>query len=435
MTEERRQSAGTPRLDRAIFADLVAAVMLSALAFGAVEPWSIALFELNALFVAVLLAVRFALGAPWKLPAILLPPTGLLVWGAAQLVPLGSLGGGPLSQDPHATGQAVLRLLALLIYFFAAVTVLRTSARRRLVFVLLTVFGFAVSLFAILQRLTDNGKMYWVRTVSANIAPYGPFGNYNHFAGFVELLLPLPLAWLLTARIRIEQRVLSLLAVAIMAVAVIFSLSRGGMLAIGVEILLLLLLARRARGESASVDDDRRLLVPALLVAIVLLALWIGYDRLLQRFNVTRQGTEEYSLVTRAEYWRNSWRMFLDHPIAGVGLGAFPAVYPAYGRSTAKFERLEQTHNDYLQLLTDAGVVGGLLGLWFVAELALAVKRRVPGLARVHGRERAALLGGFTAIAGLLVHSFTDFNLQIPSNALLFLFVLALAISVEPGDK
>ena len=89
MTEERRNNAGTPRLDRVIFADLIAAVVLSALAFGTVEPWSIAIFELNALLVAVLLAIRFALGAAWKLPMILLPPAALLAWGGAQLIPLG----------------------------------------------------------------------------------------------------------------------------------------------------------------------------------------------------------------------------------------------------------------------------------------------------------------------------------------------------------
>ncbi|MFN0084281.1 MAG: O-antigen ligase family protein [Blastocatellia bacterium] len=432
-SEERRNSAGTPRLDGVIFADLAAAVVLSALAFGAVEPWSIAIFELNALLVGVLLGIRFVLGAPWRLPAIVLPPAALLVWGGAQLLPLGSRAGGRLSQDPHATAEAVIRLLALLIYFVAACVVLRQVGRRRMVFVLLTVFGFAVSFFAILQRLTDNGKMYWVRAVSPNIAPYGPFGNYNHFAGFVELILPLPLAYLFTARIRIEQRVLWMLAAAVMAVAAVFSLSRGGMLAIAVEILLLVPLARRACAGDAH-DYGRWMLAPALLAVIAILALWIGYDRLLHRFNATRQGAGEYSLVTRAEYWRNSWRMVLDHPIAGVGLGAFPAVYPAYGRSTAKYERLEQTHNDYLQLLTDAGAVGGLIGLWFLAELALAARRRLPQIAHVQGRERAILLGGFTAVAGLLVHSFTDFNLQIPSNALLFLFVLALAISVEPAD-
>ena len=112
MSETQAHKSGAPRLDAVIFADLIAAVALSALAFGAVEPWSLALFELNGLLLGVLLAARFTLGATWRLPAILLPFAGLLLWGGVQLIPFGWRGGVPLSQDPYATGQALLRLHA-----------------------------------------------------------------------------------------------------------------------------------------------------------------------------------------------------------------------------------------------------------------------------------------------------------------------------------
>jgi len=421
------------KLESFVFVDLIATTILAVLAYGTVEPWSLALFELNALLIAVLLAVEFVLNpqAEWGQWRLALPVVALLVWAGIQFI---SFGGTALSLDPQATKEASVKLLALTIYLIAALHTLQSSERRRKVLVVLTIFGFAVSLFAIIQRLTYNGKMYWVRPVSDYIAPYGPYGNYNHFAGMVELTLPLPFAYLLFAKINLEQRLLWLFAVVMMAVAVVFSLSRGGILALGIELLALMLAAFWFRKRWTEAGEyraaaDNKLVVGVALAAIILLALWIGYEPLTKRFGSVRQGAGEYSVVTRTEYWGNSWQMFVDHPVTGVGLGAFPAIYPRYGRSSAKNERLEQTHNDYLQLLTDAGIVGGLIGLWFLFELFRLARRQFASLERTRSQERALVVGGYVAVLGIAVHSFLDFNLQIAANALLFLIVLAMMVS------
>jgi O-antigen ligase len=127
--------------------------------------------------------------------------------------------------------------------------------------------------------------------------------------------------------------------------------------------------------------------------------------------------------------------MIKDHPLLGVGLGAFPTAYPAYGRSSAHRERLEQTHNDYLQLVTDAGLVGGAIGLWFLIILILRGRKRWRDLKTSRSSDRVLFIGGYVAVLGLLVHSLTDFNLQITSNGLLFLLVVALATSHDPQRK
>jgi O-antigen ligase len=440
-------------LDTFIFADLLTTAILSALAFGAVEPWSLAIFELNALVVVVVLALNFALDPRFDLRRLRLslPVFVFLILGAIQAAQFGSptVTNAPegfarttaaLSLDPHATREAVVKLFALAVYFVAALHSLRDNRRRRISLLTLSVFGFAVSLFAIAQRLTYNGKMYWVRPVSDYIAPYGPYGNYNHFAGMVELILPLALAYLLVARTGAEQRALWCLAVMIMAVATVFSLSRGGMLALGAQVAVLLLVSSFLRGrgdkvESRSAKTKRRALIAFGIGGVIMLALWIGYAPLTQRFGTIGQGASEYSVVTRLSYWRASWRMFLDHPILGVGLGAFPAIYPAYGQSSARYERLEQAHNDYLQLLTDSGIVGAMIGLWFLFEIIRIARLQWRGLERFRSRSRATALGGYVAVFGLLIHSFTDFNLQITANALLFLLDIALATSLDPNEK
>ncbi len=451
-----RQNKLMAKLESFIFGNLVVTAILAVLAYGTVEPWSLALFELNALFIAVLLAVRFTFDPQaefgnWRLAFPLFVLGG---FGLVQFVSFGAktssaappeewpqawLTQSVISFDSQATKEATVKLLALAIYFIAALHTLRSSERRRKVLIVLTVLGFAVSVFAILQRLTYNGKMYWIRPVSPYIAPYGPYGNYNHFAGFVELILPLPLAYLLFARINFEQRLLWLIGVILMAVALILSGSRGGVLALGVELLAMMLIAvwTQRQGLNAELNlAGNRLIAGGALAAVLLLVLWIGYEPLSQRFSLLRQGSSEYSLVTRTEYWRGAWKMIQAHPVAGVGLGAFPTAYPAYGRSSVKNERLEHTHNDYLQLLTDAGLIGGLIGIWFLAELVRLAGRQFRQLKQMRTQERALILGGYVAVLGIAVHSFLDFNLQIAANALLFLFVLAMTVSpISPKEE
>jgi O-antigen ligase len=440
------------KLDNFIFADLLATVVLSVLAFGAVEPWSIALFELNALLIMVFLSLRFVIAPQidWKALRLALPLLALLLLGVCQIIPLGpapittapeslslaELDPGALSRDPQATRESVVKILALLLYFMAAIHTLSDAQRRRISLVALTIFGFAVSVFAIAQRLTYNGKMYWVRLVSPYIAPYGPYGNYNHFAGMIELIMPLPLAYLLFARINIEQRLIWFFSVVMMTVAAILSLSRGGFLTLGVQFMSFLLVIwfrqrHAVRHDVPYVIWGNQAIIGSALVAVMALTLWIGSGPLIERFGKFREGVREYSVVTRIESWRASWRIFLDHPLAGVGLGAFPAIYPSYGRSSAKYERLEQTHNDYLQLLTDAGLIGGGVGLWFLVNFIRIMRRQARGVAQAHGADRALIIGGCVAALGLLVHSFLDFNLQIAANALLLLFVVSLAAAPD----
>ncbi|MEO6724376.1 MAG: hypothetical protein ABIU20_01955, partial [Blastocatellia bacterium] len=181
-------SAKSSKLESFIFGDLVVTAIMAVLAYGTVEPWSLTLFELNALLMAVLLAIRYVFDsqAKWGQWRIALPLLALVVFGFLQFLPFGAASQfkpPTLSLDPQATKEATIKLLSLTIYLIAGLHALRQSERRKKLLVTLTLFGFAVSLFAILQRLTSNNKLYWVRPVSPYIAFYGPFGNYNHFAG------------------------------------------------------------------------------------------------------------------------------------------------------------------------------------------------------------------------------------------------------------
>ena len=441
------------RIEQILLIHLLATAILAVLAFGTVESWSLVIFEINALVMAVMMGLLQLVDDDfqWRRLRFSLPLWALLLWGLIQLAPFGiaAPAGGPvdappeslslaqlrlptISKDPQSTREVVARLLALAIYFTVALQVFRRSAARRLAVRVLAVFGLAISFLAIAQRLTWNGRLYWVRQVSAFVSPFGPYGNYNHFAGMVELLFPLPFAWLIFSRGRGGERILYAIAVVIMVTAAVLSMSRAGMLTIGVQLAFFAgaaFLHRRRQGGGP------RLTPLLIVVGAVLLSLWIGYQPLLRRFGTIQQGASEYSVVTRLAYWRASWRMFLDHPLTGVGLGAFPTVYPSYGSSSSRYERVEQVHNDYLQLLTDGGLVAGLIGasalIWllstWVKSLRADLSRRADWL--------TILPGASIAVLGLLIHSLLDFNLQIPANALLFLMIVALSVSFTSGRE
>ena len=124
--------------------------------------------------------------------------------------------------------------------------------------------------------------------------------------------------------------------------------------------------------------------------------------------------------------------MFTYRPIWGWGLGTFPTVYPQY-RSFYTNQFVNEAHNDYAQLLVETGVLGFALMLWFLTQLYRA------SLPELHGWQnrwdRAVSLAALIGCTGILVHSFVEFNLQIPANAAFFYVLCALAASELEASK
>jgi O-antigen ligase len=169
--------------------------------------------------------------------------------------------------------------------------------------------------------------------------------------------------------------------------------------------------------------------VAALVTVIAAGVLWIGADPIIQRVTqgqlVEGQPKETFS-TSRGWIWRDTITMIRANPLIGVGLGAYVTAFNIYTQSDGSL-RVPQAHNDFLQIIADCGMVGGLIALWFLIVVFRAVGR---GL-----KARDPLLAGLALASGggifaILVHSLFDFNLQIPSNALLFLILVAVASSV-----
>ena len=125
---------------------------------------------------------------------------------------------------------------------------------------------------------------------------------------------------------------------------------------------------------------------------------------------------------------KDGLQMFWHKPVLGYGLGTFTAVYPQF-RSFYTNLFVNAAHNDYVQVLVETGLIGFAAVVWFIVDVYRAGLRNVDGWSR--DRSRALGLAALVGCTGLLVHSFFDFNLQIPANACMFSFLSAVA-STEP---
>jgi O-antigen ligase len=177
-----------------------------------------------------------------------------------------------------------------------------------------------------------------------------------------------------------------------------------------------------SRGQRLRRVAVRAALGFALVITLFFATLFFGGEGALTRLVGTVNSNDP--TTGRIQFWRGATEMIKDHPLAGVGLGAFGVAYGAYDQTNGRLYRLEQAHNDYLQVVSDAGVAGALLALLFVAVLFRTGFRRLESHDKMR---RAVALGALTGCFAVLVHSLFDFTLHTTSNALLFLTLAALA--------
>jgi O-antigen ligase len=419
------------------------AIILSALAYGTVHYWALALFFLGGVSILVLWLVD-----SWHLGqfrvsrnVLQLPLLGMFLLGVFQLLPFrqpdtaGALAIRPVSSlsfDPYATRFILVQVLALLLYFAAVLVFTDTPKRLRLLVRTITVFGFFLAIFGLTQSFTSPDKVYWVREMPQSQA-FGPFINRHHFAAYMELALALPLGLVFSGSIEREKKFIYIFAAGMMAVALVMTNSRGGLVSLCAELLFLVatmgLYRRRKHRKSASEEHRPRIksaaiktgLALALIIGIAGGVVFLGGEEALTRI-VGSVNTDDPT-TGRAHFWSVTVDIIKNHPWVGTGLGAFGVVYTGYDSRNGTY-RLEQAHNDYLQVLSDGGIVGALLALFFLVNLFRM------GFSRRDSRDdfrRGVATGGLAGCFAVLVHSFFDFTLHTPANGLLFLMLAALA--------
>jgi O-antigen ligase len=416
--DRRERSA---QADSILLYGIFGLLLFGPVAFGAVEPWSIFVVEAGATALFLLWIGKQILDGGMKIRGnpLFLPMAafGLLI--VSQLV-------FRVTAYPHDTVSVALLYVAYAMLCFLAGQTLLRGAQARSLALIFSVYGAGLAGFALLQGISSNGKLYWIRQPRMGGWIYGPYVNHNHYAGLMEMLVPVPLILSLTRLAPAKVRTAAAAAAAVMVGTIFLSGSRGGMLAIAAELVILAaLLVKQKRGLRTAVG------IGVFMVIVIGLLVWIGGAELSKRLATAGPGHSELSSDIRAYINRDGFRMFLKRPVLGWGLGAFPIVYPQFRTFYTNFF-VNEAHNDYLQLLVEMGLLGFATMVWFVVTLYITAIKKIGNWAgEISGAVTLACLLG---LSGILVHSAVDFNLQIPANAALF-YVLCTVAASEPFAK
>lgn len=404
---------------------LTLALIVGPLAFGAVESWgwaSLALLAMLALGLWVVWGVRRGL-IEFVWSPLYVPGALFLLLGMAQLLAHRTI-------DFISTRNSVIELAATLVFFAIAMQLSTGKSPKAWRFVGLGViiYTFAIALFAVIQYLSSAGKLYWRITPHAGGWCFGPYVNHDHYAGLMEMLIPLSAGFAVALYRRHKMSAVTSFAILFAVASVLLSGSRAGLICLLLEsgVFLFVLLSNDPR-------HARSMFVWVVGVLAIAFAafLWMDNGKVVQHLETVFEPSQvsDVSFTYRRQTAMDSLRLFRDHWQLGTGLGSFQYAFPRY-QSLPGDAVWDHAHDDYVETLAETGIVGGLIVLsaliiWF-------------HLAFRHLKERLKTSSGWIQFGaalgccGLLLHSLFDFNLHIPANAVWFAACAALATAQIP---
>ena len=403
-------------------------VVFTTVAYGAVHQPVLAVFYLLIALTVLLWgvdglasgAVRFSSD---PLPFVLLAAA---VYGFIQVIPIGSFADvaginavpRTLSLDIFATRLSAIHYLALFFFLSVLLVLLDSASRIRRLAGIITVFGFGYAFFAILQSVLSPLKIYGIYEATS---PFGSFVNRHNYAAFMEMAVAVPMGLIFTGAILKDKRLLYITAIALMGVSLLLSESRGGLVAFLSEIIFLVLLTTGTKSRSNLVLKLG--LAVLLFVAVIAGAIFVGGETSLTRVAETAATGD---LTTgRSNIWSVTLDVIKANLPFGAGLGAFGVAYTPHDAMSG-LERVEQSHNDYLQVLADAGIVGALIGLFFLYRL-FVTGRAATGIRNDY--RRGIAFGALAGIFAILVHSIFDFVLHTTAISVMFLVLISLLLA------
>ena len=339
-----------------------------------------------------------------------------------------------LSLEPGRTYVFSLYTWALLLFACCTVLLHDSAARVRTTFLVIVLSGVFQALYGSFMTLSGIEHIFFFEKEAYRGVATGTFINRNHLAGYLEMCLAIGVGLLVASlnekqisgwRNRLRVFIDTLLGpkmrlriyLALMVIALVLTRSRMGntafFISLGISGLLLMLLQRRLHKGAVI------LFVSMALVDLLIVGQWFGFKEVAERLENTSVATE-----TRDEYVRDTLVMIQDYPLTGTGLDTYYATFPQYkGPEIIGF--YHHGHNDYLEFFASVGLIGYIpLALMVICSLGVAIHtlyKRRDRLAK--GVAFAATMG----IISLMIHSSTDFNLQMPANALLFVVLLTFA--------
>ncbi len=355
-----------------------------------------------------------------------LPLLVLVVLGLVQLLPIDAI----RSLDPYNTRLFLVRLVCYLAFLAAALVVVNSEGRIKIIAFGTVIFGAVMAFLATLQRLASPDAIYGFREPFQAV-PFGPFVNQHHFAGFMEMTGSVAMALLLTSVISREKKLLLAIAAVIMALACVLTSSRGGLACFVAGIVFVALTMRfvARSDDKVSAKSMRNLGIAFALFAVIVVALvvFVGGDQSLLRGIGLQTASNDFS-SGRLHFWTVALSIFKANPVFGAGLDAFGVAFTQHDTWNGTF-RVEQAHNEYLQLLAEGGIVALGCALAFAALLVRVSFRNIRRTS--DPLLKAFAVGSLGGCVAIMLHSLVDFPLRTPSNAFFFLLLSVVATTTS----
>lgn len=327
-------------------------------------------------------------------------------------------------------GSGLCAFLALSLF------ILNSRARvKRIIWIVILAAAFQ-AIYGALMVLTKLEWGFFIEKEAYIGKATGTFISRNHLAGYLEMSLALGIGFLLSQSTRyrgnwrqrlrqgidmlLSPKVAMRLLLAVMVIALVLSRSRMGNTAFFASLMIaggLALLLMKNKSRSTTI-----LLSSLLVIDIAIVGTFFGVEKVAERLQNTTASKE-----SRDEVARDTYQMWQQNPVLGIGAGTYQYTYPAYKGDDVPARRLyDHAHNDYLQFLAEFGLVG------FVALFVASAWCFFWAIEAMRKRRSELFKGvGFGATMGMMaigIHSTVDFNLQIPANAFMFVLLMALAI-------
>ena len=372
---------------------------------------------------------------PVLLPLCFVPLVIILQWICAFVSSTTGFGAGFGIGAHHDLYLEALQSIGLCSFFALTLLLLNTRDRvKTAIWTVVLAAGFQ-ALYGSLMVMSGLEYGFFSKKWAYLQKATGTFVNRNHLAGYLEMSLALGIGFLLASSTRysgnLQQRlrqfiemllspkVIMRLTLAIMVIGLVMTRSRMGNTAFFASLMItggLALLLMRNKSKSTTI-----LLTSLLLIDVAIVGTFFGVEKVadrLQNSSIEKESRDEVS--------RDAFNMWLENPILGTGAGSFKYTYPSHKSEDVTSTSLyDYAHNDYLEFLAEFGI---LVYLALVAAVLISLYWAIQAMRlRRNSLQQGMGFAATMGIIAILIHSSVDFNLQIPANAFMFVFLLAIA--------
>ncbi|MCD4818503.1 MAG: O-antigen ligase family protein [Candidatus Cloacimonetes bacterium] len=388
---------------------LISILLFTSLAYGAVETWSITIVHVTVLLILTLKAIQAInkgqikiYRTPLDIPILLF----LILCFFSMF----------FSVYHYASRIMFYKVITYIVFFYFVINLFRTKKKLNILILVIVIFG---SLYATFALIMISGNFLGFKIFSkGNYVISLTYVNRNHFAGFLEMIIWLCIGLALVSKG--AKRVLFLCLAVYCAVAIFFSLSRGGILGLLGSLLFLSIIFTFYKYKRKNI-----LILSSFLILVITVMIWMGIEPVLERLETLKNP----SLTTgRLEYWKGTINLISEYPLFGSGLATFPYVFPRFQPQKVSNRFVNHAHNDYLEITSDLGIIGFLLIIFSIGIFFHFVIKRL--YKQLDKNLQIIALCVLSGICSILIHAFVEFNFQIPSNVLLFATSSAIVIIV-----